>query len=396
MSIPGLQLPGLLSSTPVPSAPIAGAPLPTRTQPLAKGTEYRFEVSAASTLRIKLLSGTAELFGTELAPALPYTFSGAKAAVYTWHGCVLELAGEPESEYVGEETPMALYANAHFALERLRDEARAAGEVGPRALVVGPENAGKTSLVRVLTAYAVRAGRQPVVVNMDPRQGVLSVPGALTATAFASTLDVEEGWGSSPITGPSAVPVKMPLAYHLGSGNPEESGRVFRPLVTRLALAVTSRLEEDLGTKESGCIIDTPGAISGGKGGVYENIQHIVSEFSGACACRLSVLVLYVDGERGMIVCINSRYSERPPHPRLGAPLQRHIPPLRRPNRRGRRRSHQTHQIRRLRRPRRVVHAPAPAIADPLLFLRPRTEHSESVHADGRLRAVEHLQDRRE
>jgi hypothetical protein len=61
---------------------------------------------------------------------------------------------------------------------------------------------------------------------------------------------------------------------------------VFRPLVTRMALAVTSRLEEDPASKTAGFIIDTPGTISQGKGGVYENIEHIISEFSGAsCAC---------------------------------------------------------------------------------------------------------------
>jgi hypothetical protein len=76
--------------------------------------------------------------------------------------------------------------------------------------------------------------------------------------------------------------VKMPLVYHYGLKDPEE-GKVFRPLVTRMALAVTSRLEEDKLSKQAGFIIDSSGAISQGKNGVYENIEHIVSEFSGAC-----------------------------------------------------------------------------------------------------------------
>ena len=273
-------LPGLSLSAPQESFPQTSV---LRTQDLPAGSEYRFEVSFSRSLGVKLLSGTAELFGTELAPNTkdPYTFSGTKGAIYTWHGCKLELSGEAESEYTAEETQMMSYANAHFALENVRERARAAGQMGPRVLVVGPENAGKTSVVRILTAYVVKAGRQPVVVNLDPRQGMLSVPGSLTAATFASILDVEEGWGSSPISGPSPVPVKMPLVYHYGLANPEE-GKTFRPLVTRMALAVTGRLEEDAEAKAAGCIIDTPGAISHGKGGVYENIQHIISEFSGA------------------------------------------------------------------------------------------------------------------
>lgn len=283
-----ISLPGL-SRTTAPPEPTSHGPSTiqtTRTQDLAANTEYRFEVPFTRTLTIKLLSGTAEFFGTELGPSTTYNFKGTKGAVYTWHGCRLEIGGAEgvESEYVAEETGMMAYTNAHFALEGLRERAVQTNGLGPRVLVVGPENAGKTSLVKILTGYAVKSGRQPMVVNLDPRQGMLSVPGSLTAAAFGGILDVEEGWGSSPISGPSPIPVKMPLAYHYGMGNTEtvEGTRVFKPLVTRMALAVTSRLEEDRLSKQAGLIIDTPGAVSQGKGGAYENIEHIVSEFSGA------------------------------------------------------------------------------------------------------------------
>jgi polyribonucleotide 5'-hydroxyl-kinase len=279
-----IALPGLnLSSQP---AQPSNAPTDTvtRTQDLAANTEYRFEVAFSRTLTVKLQSGTAEFFGTELAPATTYTFQGTKGAIFTWHGCKLDIGGDVESDYVAEETPMMSFANLHFALENLRDRSAASGgvEMGPRVLVVGPENSGKTSLVKTLASYAVKTGRQPMVVNLDPRQGMLSVPGSFSAAAFSSIVDIEEGWGSSPISGPSPVPVKMPLVYHYGLKDPEE-GKVFRPLVTRMALAVTSRLEEDKVSKQAGFIIDSAGAVSQGKNGVYDNIEHIVSEFSGAC-----------------------------------------------------------------------------------------------------------------
>jgi polyribonucleotide 5'-hydroxyl-kinase len=256
----------------------------TRTQDLAANTEYRFEVSFARTLTIKLQSGTAEFFGTELAPSTTYSVQGTKGVIFTWHGCRLEISGEVESDYVAEETPMMSCANLHFALELLRDQSVSSGstEMGPRVLVVGPENSGKTSLVKILTSYAAKTDRQPMVINLDPRQGMLSIPGSFSAAAYSSIVDIEEGWGSSPISGPSPIPVKMPLVYHYGLKDPEE-GKVFKPLVTRMALAVTSRLEEDKLSKQAGFIIDSSGAISQGKNGVYENIEHIVSEFSGAC-----------------------------------------------------------------------------------------------------------------
>lgn len=175
---------------------------------------------------------------------------------------------------------MVQYVNTHFALEKLRAEAISVGREGPRVLIVGPSNAGKTSLVKILTAYAVRMGRQPMVVNTDSREGMLSIPGSLTATPFASIVDVEQGWGSSPTTGPNPVPVKLPLCYYYGLPSPEDNTRLFKPALSRLALATTSRMARDEVCRETGLIIDTPGVISQGKGG-YDLISHIVSEFAG-------------------------------------------------------------------------------------------------------------------
>ena len=175
---------------------------------------------------------------------------------------------------------MISYANAHFALENLRNAALEEGSIGPRVLVVGPENAGKTSLVKLLAAYATRSERQPVVVNLDPKEGLLSVPGTLSTIVLDSVIDVEQGWGSSPMNGPSPVPVKLPLVYYYGIEDPEAEAELYKPIVTRLALSVMSRLEEDEEAKYSGCMIDTSGSISSGKG-AYDIIRHIVAEFSG-------------------------------------------------------------------------------------------------------------------
>ncbi|PWY65265.1 hypothetical protein BO94DRAFT_629297 [Aspergillus sclerotioniger CBS 115572] len=300
MSLPGLDLTQ-------PSGDREFAPVPPSQISLSKGSEWRFEVAFGTTVRVKLLAGTAELFGTELAPSQTYTFSGTKAAIYTWHGCTLEVsagetlltldglapggtngatvrglgAGGCQSEYVAEETPMIEYANVHFALESLRQEAKATGKDGPRVLVLGPEDAGKTSLTKILTAYATKIGRQPLVVNLDPTEGMLSVPGTLTATAFRTMIDVEEGWGSSPMSGPSAVPVKLPLVYFYPMQNPlEADGSIYKAIVSRLALSVTGRMAEDEDARETGIIVDTPGILSQSKAGNVELINHIVTEFA--------------------------------------------------------------------------------------------------------------------
>lgn len=193
---------------------------------------------------------------------------------------------------------MVEYANVHFALDSMRQEAKAASEStgtrrdGPRVLILGPEDAGKTSLAKILTGYAVKTGQQPVVVNLDPSEGMLSVPGSLTAAAFRSMIDIEQGWGSSPMSGPSPVPVKLPITYFYGLPNPlDADGSVYKPIVSRLALAVSGRLAEDENAREAGIIIDTPGILGLGKSGCSEIIHHIVTEFSSMLFTFMNFMV---------------------------------------------------------------------------------------------------------
>jgi polyribonucleotide 5'-hydroxyl-kinase len=58
-------------------------------------------------------------------------------------------------------------------------------------------------------------------------------------------LDVEEGFGSSSIHGQSQIPTKTPLVYYYGHQSPVDNLMLYKKYVSRLALAVTSRLDED-------------------------------------------------------------------------------------------------------------------------------------------------------
>ncbi|KAG9654972.1 hypothetical protein KCU98_g6016, partial [Aureobasidium melanogenum] len=92
--LPGLSLSAPSTATPQPDA---ASHAPPRTEELPARSELRFEVAFAKSYRIRLVRGTAEIFGSELAPSTTYTFSGTKGAVFTWHGCTLELQGEVDS-----------------------------------------------------------------------------------------------------------------------------------------------------------------------------------------------------------------------------------------------------------------------------------------------------------
>lgn len=70
---------------------------------LEKETELRFEVEAGETaeaaeqVELELLTGMAEVFGSELNRNKKYVFGpGSKIAVFTWQGCSVNLFGKPE------------------------------------------------------------------------------------------------------------------------------------------------------------------------------------------------------------------------------------------------------------------------------------------------------------
>ncbi|KAI0150357.1 Pre-mRNA cleavage complex II protein Clp1-domain-containing protein [Xylariaceae sp. FL1272] len=286
MSIPGL---GNLAPTTVQvAAAPSTAPAATTVHTLEPFWEYRFEVPHGSILTIKLLSGTAERDGTELAPNTPYSFSAVKSKINTWHGCSLEITAPPTgsfdaytSEPTADETPLVSYLNLHFKLHSMRAAAHKAGELGPRVLVVGPPNSGKSTLVRTLTSWATRMESQPMVVNTDCREGMLTLPGTLSAAVFATLIDITTEWGSLPSSGASSIPVKLPLAYYYGLSQPDDNPTLFKRLLGRLAIAVTSRLSEDPDVKSAGILIDTSGVPTGARTPVYYDfLAHIVAEYS--------------------------------------------------------------------------------------------------------------------
>ena len=150
-------------------------------------SEIRCEVpETENPLILKLLSGTAEIFGIEMAINREYTFANENFAVFTWYGCVIESTGSGQI-YESDSTPMVAYVNTHVQLEAMRDVAFANGERGPRVIVVGPKDHGKSTICRILSAYAARLDRNPVFVDLDVGQGSLSIPGSLCAAPVSKT-----------------------------------------------------------------------------------------------------------------------------------------------------------------------------------------------------------------
>ncbi|XP_069089164.1 polyribonucleotide 5'-hydroxyl-kinase Clp1 [Pleurodeles waltl] len=233
---------------------------------LEKETELRFEVDSAQSVQLELLSGMAEIFGTELTRNKRFTFdAGCKVAVFTWHGCSVMLSGEPEVAYVSKDTPMLLYLNIHTALEQMRRQAEKEDERGPRVMVVGPTDVGKSTLCRLLLNYAVRVGRRPTYVELDVGQGNVSIPGTMGALYIERPADVEEGFS-----------VQAPLVYHFGSTTPGTNIKLYNKLTSRLAEVFNQRCEVNRRASISGCVMNTCGWV---KGSGYHALVHAASAF---------------------------------------------------------------------------------------------------------------------
>ncbi|CAI5522639.1 unnamed protein product [Closterium sp. Naga37s-1] len=276
---------------------------------LERETELRVEVEWDAKLTVKLVSGTAEIFGSEIAVGQNVTFDGGeKLAVFTWHGCSLEVRGSPtlpDAMYAADETPMVSYLNLHAVLNVRRVEAarslmRAKQQLAqlqqqqqlqyqhqqrqqqhphhqqqyqhqlqrlqrhkqqlenkinslvltkvPRVLLVGPTDSGKSTLARMLLCWAARQQWHPTYVDLDVAHSSVTVPGAVAATPVEAPLEAN-----------ARTVEEAPLVLFYGHTNPSANLDLYRALVTALADATDRRLG-----------ITPLGEGGGGEGGLEE------------------------------------------------------------------------------------------------------------------------------
>jgi len=316
MSIPGLGVDVNVGMEDVSSAkPAVRVTIP-------QGSEWRFEVPFKSILNIKVVEGVGEIFGTELPNNVDLQFSGAKYAVYAPldAGCVLEyttyanptntMTSEDDElvEYISEETAMNNYINLHLALDSMRQEAGdnnilnpGSLKVGPKVLIIGNKSCGKSTLAKILVSYAVKTDNVPILVNLNPRDGVFSLPGSLTATPISDRLDVESvnGYGFSTTSGSLFHNPKQPIVKNYGFTEIQQNVEHYKYQISKLGVAVLSRMEEDLSIRNAGFIIDTPSL------GIkdFNVIENIVSDFE--------VNVIVVMGNERLSIDLKKKFKHK-------------------------------------------------------------------------------------
>lgn len=222
-----------------------------------KEQELRFEVKFDEHVTVVLTRGTAEIFGTELAADRPYKFCGVKSAIFSWHGADLEITG-PCHAYIASETPMVTYANVHAVLESKRDAAVAASAAapdkpfvqGPRVLIAGPTDAGKSTLSKILLGYAARAGREPIYIDLDIGQQSVSIPSTIGVVPVDRPASIEEGFTAAP------------LVFYFGDVSLNKNADLYRRQLNLLNEKISPRVMLSPELAASGMVINTCGWIT--------------------------------------------------------------------------------------------------------------------------------------
>ncbi|MFS7948243.1 putative pre-mRNA cleavage complex subunit Clp1, P-loop containing nucleoside triphosphate hydrolase [Helianthus anomalus] len=252
---------------------------------LEKESELRIEVSFNTSLHLRLLSGNAEIFGTEMPPQNWLVFPPKmKFAIFTWYGATIEMQENTETDYVADETSMISYANVHAVLEERRNRAKASASdshvsQGPRVIVVGPTDSGKSTLSKTLVSWAAKQGWKPTFVDLDIGQGSITLPGCIAATPIEMQIDPVEG-----------IHPDMPLVYFFGHNTPTVNADLYRVLVKELAQILKRQFAGNAEYKAAGMVINTMGFIDGLG---YNLLLHAIDTFQANVVLVLGQEKLY-------------------------------------------------------------------------------------------------------
>ena len=233
---------------------------------------------------LKLLSGTCEVFGTEVAQGQQVDVTGQNVALFTYHGARIQVKGKVRTQsnatsngdgddqdeggqasdtgdgfcafvytVSSDETPVMQYANVHSVLQKRREGGGGGG--GPRCLVAGPVDVGKSTLTKILTNYAVRSGFTPLLIDLDIGQGMITVPGTLSCVLVEDVAEINSGTFSQ----------NNALSFFYGHASPSENINYYKVLVERMATIVDTFLESNSASKasSSGIFVNTMGWIDG-------------------------------------------------------------------------------------------------------------------------------------
>ena len=271
--------------------------------------------SASSSVRcsmvsVMLLEGNCEVNGSELGRVTELP-GKASVPIFTYYGCKILIFGNKHAEEVarivkeggveeehsgvdsvesvpgvdecyvvdgddGDVTAVNV-VNTHAQLEVMRDDCRKyfnddqqrqqlnGGSAPqpqpqpPRVLIVGNNSTGKLSLLKTLTSYALKVGRSPLVVNLNPGLSITSVtpvPGCVGCKVVAGSFDYPTVLSSfttsdANLKGDQGGGQRHPLCLFYGNKKIRSNPSFYYEVVSKLGTSVSLRASSCLSKVES-------------------------------------------------------------------------------------------------------------------------------------------------
>ena len=131
----------------------------TKQYDILRETELRVELVTGQTCFVQVIHGSAEVFGVELGSQSVKFCGPCKFAIFSWYGAKLILQGAAAVAYMSGNTTMNEYLNLHQGLSTLRSTAKQTSREGPRIIICGRNDSGKSTLCRILLAYSLRENK---------------------------------------------------------------------------------------------------------------------------------------------------------------------------------------------------------------------------------------------
>lgn len=283
-------------------------PTAPRVKELSAGCELRIIVDDDKHARVRLVPepqhplprpgqtqspSSAEIFGAELVPGQEYPLlGGTRTAIYTWHGCRVQVSGPTTQEYDAPNVVMRDYLGCAAVLEQRRLRADGLDLPAPRVLVCGSAFSGKSSLCQVLCNYAMRKERSPIYVDLDTRYSSVrqlqNLPGCVSAMTLEHPVDEE--------------PPRR-LSYFFGYIDWTDDASLYERIVSHVSSVVGAKLHH---------ITDPEGARSASSGVVVNAPNQPTLELLRKVIEMFEIDVVFVLDNESLLRALNEAYSDCP------------------------------------------------------------------------------------
>ncbi|KAI9637324.1 Pre-mRNA cleavage complex II protein Clp1-domain-containing protein [Dioszegia hungarica] len=251
---------------------------------LEPGSEWRFELEADENIAVRVHTADPIYINSSEIPRSTWypLHRYLKSALYGPSGGRLEVSALPGSQYSSTTTSQPALVSLHLALERQRILARrhiagsdapaydAPVTRGPRVMVLGPPNSGKTTVVKNLVNMALGSGMgwSPGVIGLDPSSPSNLIPGSLSLSTPVHpipTHHLAHPLGSPPgsVAANTLSGDVSTMGWWYGHVEPSTKGMdLWMKVVDEMAGRWKERCDKDPNAMASGLIMDTSSAFA--------------------------------------------------------------------------------------------------------------------------------------